>query len=88
MGILFIVNRAPALASCLGVAAPSDTVLLIEDGVFAATAAPAFSGNLVALEPDVRARGLAARVAHDVCVVDDTGFVELVTTHEPIVTWR
>jgi tRNA 2-thiouridine synthesizing protein B len=88
MGILFIVNRATALASCLGVAAPSDTILLIEDGVFAATAARDWTGSLVALEPDVRARGLAERVLHDVRVVDDTGFVELVTTHEPIVTWR
>jgi tRNA 2-thiouridine synthesizing protein B len=88
MAILFIVNRAQALASCLGVASTSDTILLIEDGVFAATSVHDWTGELAALEPDVHARGLAARVHPDVRVVDDTRFVELVTTHEPIVTWR
>jgi sulfur relay protein TusB/DsrH len=88
MGILFIVNQAAALASCFGVATTSDSILLIEDGVFAAVTSHRWSGTLAALEPDVRARGLTERLASHVRVVDDAGFVDMVTTHQPIVTWR
>jgi tRNA 2-thiouridine synthesizing protein B len=89
MGILFIVDRADALESCLATADPAaDTVLLIEDGVYGATRAQDWSGTLAALEPDLRARGLLNRLSPRITVVDDAGFVDLVVAHQPIVTWR
>jgi len=56
MAIPFIVNCEPALASCLATAAASDTVLLIEDGVFGAVRSHEWTGTLAALEPDIRSR--------------------------------
>lgn len=88
MPILFIVNHSSALASCLAIADVADTVLLIEDGVYEATRTHDWNGQLAALEPDLRARGLLKRLAPGVVVVEDTGFVELVVAHQPIVTWR
>lgn len=88
MNILFIVNNAAALDACLALAGGTDTVLLTEDGVYAGTRARAWPGRLHALEPDVRARGLAERLAPGVTLVDDAGFVELVVAHSPVVSWR
>lgn len=88
MAVLFIVNRASALTSCLATAEPSDTVLLIEDGVFGAIGAESTRGQLAALEPDLRARGLLGRIAAGVRVISDADFVDLATTHAPLVTWR
>ncbi|MBX3707408.1 MAG: sulfurtransferase complex subunit TusB [Pseudomonadales bacterium] len=88
MNILFIVNHMAGLDSCLALAGATDTVLLIEDGVYAAVTPRAWSGRLIALEPDVRARGLAARLAPGVTLVDDAGFVELTVAHSPVVSWR
>jgi len=88
MAILFIVNRASAIEGCLATAEPTDTVLLIEDAVYAATRTYDWPGQLAALEPDVRARGLGRRLAAGIRVVSDAEFVELVVAHQPIVTWR
>lgn len=88
MAVLHLVNRASALADCLTVAAADDAVLLLQDGVYAAVAAQAPPRPLHALEPDVRARGLAARLGGHVTVVDDAGFVALVEAHQPVVSWR
>ena len=88
MAILFIVNHAEALGDCLATADPADTVLLIEDGVYAATKHHTWPGRLAALDPDLRARGLLHRLAPGVRVVTDSEFVDLVVEHQPIVTWR
>jgi tRNA 2-thiouridine synthesizing protein B len=88
MATLHIVSRQAALASCLATAGAGDTVLLIEDGVYASTRATPGPVSLVALEPDVRARGLAGRMAPGVGLATDARFVELVVSHQPVVTWR
>lgn len=88
MPALHLVNRASALAACLSVAADDDAVLLLEDGVYAAAAGTSPERPLHALEPDVRARGLAGRLAGNTTVVSDAGFVTLVEAHQPVVTWR
>ncbi len=88
MAVLFIVNRASALASCLATAEASDTVLLIEDGVFGAIGAPAARSPIAALEPDLRARGLLGRIADGVRAISDADFVDLAIAHSPVVTWR
>lgn len=96
--MLHIVNKSPHeranLASALAHARPGHAVLLIEDAVVAATggsatalaAAPA-GVALYALGPDLQARGLAAKVAEGVTVVDYAGFVELVAAHPRVQSW-
>ena len=88
MAALYLVNKAHALTGCLEVAASRDTVLLLEDGVYAGVAGVAPQRPLLVLEPDVTARGLRGRLAGNVTTVTDAGFVALVADHQPIVTWR
>lgn len=95
--MLHIINKAPqnpALANCLRYGGGQATVLLIEDGVYAAVAATAWverlleSGRQVhVLEPDVLARGLSDRIDPRVSRVDYSGFVELCCQHTPIQSW-
>ncbi len=98
--MLHIVVKSPAqttsLASCLRLAKDGSTVLLIEDGVLAATQALAASSGLAAaatrlkvcvLQPDVDARGVASKLMPGVAAVDYAGFVDLVTEHACNQTW-
>lgn len=87
MGVLHIVNRPAALESCLGASSADDIVLLIEDGVYAGAGANV-SRELHAIDVDVRARGIAARMNKQVKVVTFTDFVRLAEVNNPIVTWR
>jgi len=88
MATLHLVNHADVLDDCLALAGPEDAILLLENGVYAAVAGRAPRRGLHALEVDVRARGLAGRVAGHVEVISDTGFVALVEACKPVVTWR
>ena len=100
-GTLHTVARSPferaALASCLRVARPGASLLLMEDAVYAALAGTAVSdlvGDALAridvyvLEPDLAARGVAdaERVA-GVRAVDYGGFVDLAVAHDRVVSW-
>jgi tRNA 2-thiouridine synthesizing protein B len=99
--MLHLVNKSPternALDSCLRLAKDGSSVLLLEDGVYAAmsksTHAEAVNQRMhvltfYVLGPDVSARGL-----NDVClidginVVDYGGFVDLVVEHEATQSW-
>jgi tRNA 2-thiouridine synthesizing protein B len=85
MAALHIVNRFSALTSCLEVAASDDSVLLIQDAVYALTQAP--PRVLLAIAEDVRARGLESRLQEDVRLVDYAEFVDLTVTHQPLISW-
>jgi tRNA 2-thiouridine synthesizing protein B len=98
--MLHIVNKSPthtgALASCLRMALPGQAVLLIEDGVYAATSgssseaavrAAAAKVKFYALKPDLEARGVAARALDGVTLVDYGGFVDLVAEHGTPNSW-
>jgi tRNA 2-thiouridine synthesizing protein B len=98
--MLHIVNKspaqAPALHSCLRVAQEGDSVLLIEDAVYAATAAGAAASGLeqalkhlklYVLLPDLEARGMAARRIDSAQAVDYGGFVDLVAGHASCQSW-
>jgi len=98
--MLHIVNKSPSqtrtLESCLRMAQAGAAVLLIEDGVYAATrgspAEPqvrAASGRLrfYALRPDLDARGVTAKAMDSVTLVDYTGFVDLVVEHGTPNSW-
>jgi sulfur relay protein TusB/DsrH len=88
MAALHLVNRADALPACLAVAAPDDAILLLEDGVYAATPAQAPDRTVHVLDVDVHARGLDTRLATHATRVSDADFVALVVDHQPVVTWR
>jgi len=98
--MLHIVNKSPhqtnALESCLRMALPGHAVLLIEDGVYAATAGSPLEARLqdaanpikfYALKPDLDARGMSARALGGVSLVDYGGFVDLVAEHSASNSW-
>lgn len=99
--MLHIVNKSPfdrnALDSCLRLAKSGSSILLIEDGVYAAVAKAAQADKIVGrmedysfyvLGPDVAARGLSDIALIDgINVVDYEGFVGLVTDHEATQSW-
>lgn len=98
--MLHIVNKSPyersALESCLRFALPGSAVLLIEDGVYAATHGGAAENGLraamqrlevYALQPDLEARGMAGRVIEGVKLVDYGGFVDLVCGRSTCQSW-
>jgi len=96
--MLHIVNKSPlernSLAACVRVAR-SGALLLIEDGVYAATRGNAGAAllreavrlKLYALAPDLQARGVAERVIDGVELVDYAGFVELVAAYPRVQSW-
>ncbi|MFH1603365.1 MAG: sulfurtransferase complex subunit TusB [Pseudomonadota bacterium] len=98
--MLHIINKSPlersTLDSCLAAAQPGAALLLIEDGVYAATRGHAAESKLRAasahleiyvLAPDLEARGMAQSLAEGVKPVDYTGFVELVAQHKNCQSW-
>lgn len=97
--MLNIINKSPldrpALDTCLQ-AVESGAILLIEDGVYAATKGSAGEAKLkaaadrfkiYALGPDMEARGIADRVVEGVTLVDYGGFVDLVAEHGASQSW-
>lgn len=98
--MLHIVNKSHAqtstLASCLRMAKDGSALLLIEDGIYAATSAGSASSGLVeaatrlkiyALQPDVEARGMSGKLIDGVTSVDYGGFVDLVAEHPNNQSW-
>jgi tRNA 2-thiouridine synthesizing protein B len=99
--MLHLVNKSPtdrnSLDSCLRLAKAGSSVLLIEDGVYAAinktTHADAIAGRMndltfYVLGPDVSARGMDDKTLVDgIHVVDYEGFVDLVVEHEVAQSW-
>ena len=97
--MLHIVNKSPwernALDSLLRIA-HTGSVLLIEDGVYAATRGSVSEARvreamtrltLYVLRPDAEARAVADRIIEGVTPVDYGGFVDLVTTHRNCQSW-
>lgn len=98
--MLHIVNKSASergsLDSCLKLATKGSAVLLIEDGVYAATKGNVAAAKIqaaqadlkiYALGPDLAARGMAGRVLDGVNVVDYGGFVDLVAEHSNCQSW-
>ncbi|MDR2240472.1 MAG: sulfurtransferase complex subunit TusB [Zoogloeaceae bacterium] len=98
--MLHIVNKSPldrnALDTCLATAQPGGAVLLIEDGVYAATTGTTAAARLTqamgqvkiyALKPDLDARGMSDHVLQGVELVDYGGFVDLVAEHPVCQSW-
>jgi len=98
--MLHTVNKSPfdhnTLETCLKFAKQGSALLLIEDGVYAATRDTAVSKqvqeamksvSIYALKPDVEARGMQNRVMDGVRLVDYEGFVDLVVAHNAVQSW-
>lgn len=97
--MLHILNKSlldrPSLDSVLRMA-QSGAVLLIEDGVYAATNGNAGEKQVralmermpvYALTPDLEARGIADRLIDGITGVDYGGFVDLVAEHPNCQSW-
>jgi tRNA 2-thiouridine synthesizing protein B len=101
MSILHTVNKSPferdSLASCLKFASEGASVLLVEDGVYAALAGSSVESQVKAglgklsvyvLGPDLRARGFREdRLIDGIKVVDYAGFVDLAVENDKVQAW-
>ena len=99
--MLHIVNKSPserpALASCLRLAMAGSSVLLIEDGVYAALLGSSYNEQLkvrrtelklYVLGPDLQARGLLQdELMQGFEIIAYAGFVELVIEHPVNQSW-
>ncbi|HTT12392.1 MAG TPA: sulfurtransferase complex subunit TusB [Burkholderiaceae bacterium] len=97
--MLHIVNKSPLEKNTLATAlhyATSGSLLLIEDGVYAATRGNAAEGavrealtrlKVYALALDLQARGMADRVIEGVQTIGYDGFVDLVVEHRNNQSW-
>jgi tRNA 2-thiouridine synthesizing protein B len=101
MSVLHTVNKSPyshsTLESCLQVCSANDSILLLEDGVFAVIeGSPCHtemcklikSGvTIYALNIDINARGLQKKVHPEIQLTDYNGFVELSIKHRCVQSW-
>jgi len=99
--MLHLINKSPfertALDSCLRLAESGCSILLIEDGVYAALKNAAHAEKIAGrmedfsfyvLDPDVAARGMSdTPLIEGIDVVDYEGFVDLVAEHDVTQSW-
>ena len=99
--MLHIVNKSPfertALDSCLRLAHVGSSILLIEDGVYAAMGNAVHAKKVIermedftfyTLGPDIAARGLGdVPLIEGLTIVDYEGFVDLVVEHAATQSW-
>ena len=100
MSMLHTVNKSPfekeSMKSCLRLSADGSSILLIEDGIYAALEGTTFSDSIkeamkskkvYALQEDINARGVQSKLMDGVELVDYAGFVNLVTQHDKVQSW-
>jgi len=97
MPILHLVNKSPydrgSLSTATSVMKNGDSLLLIEDGVYAAikagTATRLLQGHVVSvLGPDLAARGISEdKLADGMNIVDYAGFVDMVEANDTVQSW-
>ena len=97
MSLLHIVNKSPyeknSLNTAVGYVKDGDTLLLIEDGVYAAVKNAAAASRLDGLDVAVLGSDLAARgitedkLVDGISIVDYAGFVDLVETKDSTQSW-
>jgi tRNA 2-thiouridine synthesizing protein B len=84
------------LAGCLRTLASGDSLLLLEDGVYAALSMGEGTelGNIIpdgvalyALAPDLAARGISAKIPAYFSGIDYPDFVRLCLAHPRVVNW-
>jgi tRNA 2-thiouridine synthesizing protein B len=97
MAMLHLVNKSPYetgnLETATGYMQDGDTLLLIEDGIYAAIKAGKVSSmlagrNVSVLGPDLAARGIGEdKLIEGVNVIDYAGFVDLVEANDKVQSW-
>ena len=101
MPMLHTINKSPfernSLEACLRLAKQGSSILLIEDGVYAAAKSTVVSDKVTkamegitfyVLGPDAKARGVRETQLMDgIKVVDYNGFVDLVAEHDNVQSW-
>ena len=99
MAILHTVNKSPfemnTLNTCIGLAKNGSSILLIEDGVYAATTGHSAASTIknasgisfYVLGPDLQARGLESKLAEGIKAIDYDGFVDLAAEHSSVQAW-
>jgi tRNA 2-thiouridine synthesizing protein B len=99
--MLHTVNKSPfdknSLDTCLKLAKAGSSILLIEDGVYAAMKGTVAEGKVreatakhkvYVLAPDLKARGVGEdRVIDGIALVDYAGFVDLVEASDKVQAW-
>lgn len=96
--ILHTVNKSPfsnsSFVDCVTRCSSSDSILLIEDGIYAGQRDSVYSNYLTdsdiryfALQADVQARGLMSKLHQAVTLIDDRAFVDLCTQHKSVQSW-
>ncbi|GEA61454.1 sulfurtransferase complex subunit TusB [Vibrio comitans] len=90
--MLHIVSRLHRLETLSRYVSAKDSLLLVEEAVYAAnpkhhkhTLLPSI--EIKALEPDLTARGLESVCASHIEAVDFAGFVDLTAEHGKSITW-
>jgi len=99
--MLHVVNKSPfeknSLATCIRLSAEGSSILLIEDAVYGGISGSEFEADLkdalaskkvYALEPDLKARGIANdKLIEGVQTVDYEGFVNLAAESTNTQSW-
>jgi tRNA 2-thiouridine synthesizing protein B len=91
--MLHIVKNIQALEEVVSVFSDGDSLILIEQAVFAANpqhkAYRQIQGlDIAVLVSDAKARGIENRISSNIALIDYDGFVELTVTHTNSVTWE
>lgn len=86
---LHTIHSVAGLDRCLGRATGEATLLLLEDGIYAALTSRVIPARAVyVLAEDLAARGLRpGDLASGITALDIKGFVALTVAHFPIVAW-
>lgn len=98
MTTLHTINKAPSETSlwqsCLSAILPGDALLMIENGVYAATQADIVTPlqkmddvSIYLLSADINARGLQDKTGSQAIIIDDLQFVALSCQHSKVVSW-
>ncbi len=98
--MLHIINKSPfqtsTLDTCLRMAQPGNALLLIEDGIYAATVGSVAEARVrqacatlkvYVLQPDMDARGVTGKLIDGVTLVDYNGFVDLTLEYNTSHSW-
>ena len=80
--------NSDALASCLRVCGPDDVIVLMQDGVYAATQHREWPcQQVVALTEDLAERGVAERLQPEITSIDYSELVALCSEHRHSQSW-
>jgi sulfur relay protein TusB/DsrH len=95
MSCLHTISKSPdtqLLENCLKIIVAGDAILFIEDGTYYAKSAPKLEAiektfKIYGLREDMLARGILARAADTVELIDTARFVKLCCEYDKIVSW-